>query len=52
MRSALLKLLVFLGIMEGLARVDFVTLLLILGLGVAVIVCADLVVTNLSSRAQ
>jgi hypothetical protein len=52
MRSLLLKLVIFFAVIEGLGRVNFTVLLLALGLGIAAIVCADLVVTSLSSRAQ
>jgi hypothetical protein len=52
MRRLVTKLIVFFAIIEGLGRVDFVVLLLALGLGIAAIVCADLLVTSPSSRAQ
>jgi hypothetical protein len=52
MRGLLLKLIVFLAVIEGLGRVNFTVLLIALGLGIAAIVCTDLLVTNLSSRAQ
>jgi hypothetical protein len=52
MRKLAIKVLVFLAILEGLRRVDLPVLLLALGLGIAAIVCADLLVTNPSSRAQ
>jgi hypothetical protein len=52
MRSWLIKLGLFVAVIEGLGRVDFLVLLLLLGLGIAAIVCTDLLVTSLSSRAQ
>jgi hypothetical protein len=52
MRSAVIKIVGFFGVIEGLRRVDLVTLLTALGLGIAAIVCTDLLLTNLSSRAQ
>jgi hypothetical protein len=52
MRSLLVKIILFFAIMEGLGRVDLITLLLALGLGIAAMVCTDLLVTTLSSRAQ
>jgi len=51
MRSLAIKVIGFFALIEGLARVDFPVLLLVLGLGIAAIVCVDLF-TNLSSRAQ
>lgn len=52
MRSLLINIIVFFAIIEVLGRIDFITLLLALGLGIAAIVCTDLLVTSLSSRAQ
>jgi hypothetical protein len=52
MRSALLKFMIFFGVVEGLGRVDLMVLLLALGVGIAALVCTDVVFTSLSSRAQ
>jgi hypothetical protein len=47
-----IKLVLFIALIEVLGRVDFLVLLLALGLGIAAIVCTDLLVTSLSSRAR
>ena len=51
MRSLAIKVIAFFALIEGLARIDFLALLLVLGLGIAAVVCVDLA-TSLSSRAQ
>jgi hypothetical protein len=52
MRRLVINVIVFAALIEGLGRVDFLALLAALGLGIAAIVCTDLLFTNLSSRAQ
>jgi hypothetical protein len=52
MRSLLINVIVFFAVIEVLGRIDLITLLLAIGLGIAAIVCTDLFVTSLSSRAQ
>jgi hypothetical protein len=52
MRSLLINAIVFAALIEGLGRMEFLTLLAVIGLGIAAIVCTDLLFTNLSSRAQ
>ena len=52
MRNLLINVIVFVAVIEGLGRLDFLVLLAALGLGIAAIVCTDLLFTSLSSRAQ
>jgi hypothetical protein len=52
MKSLIVNGLIFIAILEGLGRLDFVTLIAALALGIAILVCMDLLITNLSSRAQ
>jgi hypothetical protein len=52
MRGLVIKLVLFIALLEVLDRVSFLTLLLALGLGIAAIICTDLLVKSLSSRAQ
>ena len=52
MRRLVFNVIVFVALIEGLARVGLLTLLAAIGLGIAAIVCTDLLFTNLSSRAQ
>jgi hypothetical protein len=51
-RRLLIKLLIFLGIIEGLGHVDFMVLISALALVIAGIVCTDLLFMSPSSRAQ
>jgi hypothetical protein len=41
MRGLAIKLMLFLGVMEGLGRLDFMVLLTAIGVAIAVIVCTD-----------
>ena len=52
MRSLVIKLILFAAVIEGLGRVDLIVLLAGIALVIAAIVCTDLLVTSLSSRAQ
>jgi hypothetical protein len=52
MRSLLIKIGVFAAVIEGLGRLDFLVLVSACGLAIAAIVCTDLALTNLSSRAR
>jgi hypothetical protein len=52
MRRLVIKLIVFLVLIEGLGHVDILVLLSALALGMAAIICTDLLFTSLSSRAQ
>jgi hypothetical protein len=51
MRRLAIRLLLFVAVVEGLGRVDFMVMLSALGLLIAVIVCTDLFM-NPSSRAR
>jgi hypothetical protein len=44
MRKLVIKLTLFVGVMEGLGRVDFIVLLTGIGVAIAVIVCSDYLV--------
>ncbi len=44
MRRMLFKLVLFLGVIEGLSRIDLMVLLAGMGVAVAVLVCTDLLV--------
>lgn len=52
MRNLIVNVIVFIAVLEGLGRMDFVALVAALALGFAALVCTDLLITNLSSRAQ
>jgi hypothetical protein len=46
MRGLLIKLLLFIAAMEGLARINFMVLLAAVGVGLAVVVCTGLLFEN------
>ena len=52
MRSLVIKLMVFVAVVEKLGHVNFMVLVSGLALVIVGLVCADMLVTNLSSRAQ
>jgi hypothetical protein len=52
MRRLLIRLIVFIAVIEALGRLDFIVLLSALALAIAGIVCTDLLFTSLSSRVQ
>ena len=49
MRGLIVKLLLFLATMEGLARMDLVILLAGIGLGIGIVVCADLLLAGMTT---
>jgi hypothetical protein len=52
MRNLIINVIVFIAVLEGLGRLDFLALVAALALGFAAVVCTHLLFTNLSSRAQ
>jgi hypothetical protein len=50
LRRLIFKLTVFFAILEGLARVDFLVLLAAMGVGIAILICSDLILASPSPR--
>ena len=50
MRGLIIKLLVFGGIIEGLAYVNFMVLLSAIGVAIALVICSDLLLASTSPR--
>ena len=50
MRRLIIKLLLFIGIIEGLAYINFMVLLSAMGVAIAVVICSDLLLASTSPR--
>jgi len=50
MRKLVIKLTLFLAVVEALARVDFMVLLSAVGVAVALVICTDLLLASTSPR--
>lgn len=50
MRKLLIKLILFVGLLEGLRHVDFMVLLAATGAALAAVICADLLLDSASPR--
>jgi hypothetical protein len=50
MRKLVIKLLLFCAVIEGLARIDLMVLLSATGVGIAIVICADLLLDSASPR--
>ena len=50
MRRLIIKLILFFGIMKGLALIDLMVLIAAMGVAIAVVICADLLLDSPSPR--
>jgi hypothetical protein len=50
MRRLVIKLLLFFGVIEGLAHINFMVLLSAMGIAIAVVICTDLLLDSASLR--
>ena len=50
LRRLIVKLILFFAVIEGLARVDLLVLLAAMGIGMAVIICGDVILDSPSPR--
>jgi len=50
MRRLIIKLLVFIGIIEGLEYINFMVLLSAMGVAIALVICTDLLLASASPR--
>ena len=50
MRRLVIKLILFLGVMEGLGKVNLMVLIAAMGVAIAAIICTDLLMDSASTR--